>query len=443
VPESTSIRVLFDEAHSEAWTLDPDTAASMNPVNPADACYSQAAALLRARGYIVESHRGGAFTPELLAGYDALVIAHPSDPKWDRTTGIGSPVLTAGELDAVEKYVRGGGGLIALAGSEQEHYGSNLTELLERFGVGVDNAIVQDGVRRHNGVASWVLADKAELPAGRIEPEDILAGVGEACFYRAGVLSVDENADAVPLLQTSPSADPAGRLLAVAVRAEQGRVVAMADSDLFGDDSIADYDNATLWYNAMTWASRRTAQGSLEPAPHAATESPAWKDLKAAVEAIRPLHGKDGSIDPEAHDHAEASKLVARIIAAVETLAPRFPHDADYLQAVVKDLNKWEGSGFAVPDFLDSLMTFQPAAQRRDGREHLVVFPMYTQNGNLDRNIEALIVRVVWPDWLAALERDRYQNPQFVPIEFAARDAFTAGYDTNSAVLFPETVAVR
>jgi hypothetical protein len=49
----------------------------------------------------------------------------------------------------------------------------------------------------------------------------------------------------------------------------------------------------------------------------------------------------------------------------------------------------------------------------------------------------------VWPDWIAELERDKYPNPQFLPIEFVARDAFTAGYDTNSAVLFPETVAVR
>jgi hypothetical protein len=47
---------------------------------------------------------------------------------------------------------------------------------------------------------------------------------------------------------------------------------------------------------------------------------------------------------------------------------------------------------------------------------------------------------VVWPDWLAELERTRYDNPLFVPISF---EDFTPGYDTNSAVLFPETVAVR
>jgi hypothetical protein len=65
---------------------------------------------------------------------------------------------------------------------------------------------------------------------------------------------------------------------------------------------------------------------------------------------------------------------------------------------------------------------------------------MYTQNGNPDRNLEAVLLRVVWPDWLAELERTRFDNPMFVPITFTD---FTAGYDTNSAVLFPETVAVR
>jgi hypothetical protein len=65
---------------------------------------------------------------------------------------------------------------------------------------------------------------------------------------------------------------------------------------------------------------------------------------------------------------------------------------------------------------------------------------MYTQNGNPDRNVEAVVVRTVWPDWIAALEASAYANPAFVPLEFAG---FTAGYDTHSAVLFPETVAAQ
>ena len=170
---------------------------------------------------------------------------------------------------------------------------------------------------------------------------------------------------------------------------------------------------------------------------------PAWTRLKEAVEAIRPLQSKDGSIDLNsrgAGTRDEADTLLAAITGAVRELAPHFAHDATYLDAVVTDLDRWRASGYAVPDFLDSLLAFQPAAQREDGLLHLVLFPMYTQNGNPDRNIEAVLLTVVWPDWLAELERTRFDNPMFVPITFID---FTSGYDTNSAVLFPETVAVR
>lgn len=172
-------------------------------------------------------------------------------------------------------------------------------------------------------------------------------------------------------------------------------------------------------------------------------EHPAWPVLKDAVEQIRPWQTKDGSIDFEAEDapsRADAEAAVRRVVEAVELLSPLLPHDKAYHQAVVEDLQRWSEGGFEVPDFLDSLLAFQPAAQRADGLQHLVVFPMYTQNGNLDRNLEAVVLRMVWPDWLAELERTRYDNPLFCGITF---EDFTSGYDTNSAVLFPETIAVR
>src|SRR5579859_2877881 len=102
-----SLRVLFDEAHSEAWTVDPAVALAMNPVNPADAGYVQAAELLRGRGYTVQAYRDGEFTPAKLGGHDVVVIAHPSDPGRERTTGVGSPVFTPWEMDALEHYVHG------------------------------------------------------------------------------------------------------------------------------------------------------------------------------------------------------------------------------------------------------------------------------------------------------------------------------------------------
>ncbi|TPX02895.1 hypothetical protein FJ656_20040, partial [Schumannella luteola] len=169
-----------------------------------------------------------------------------------------------------------------------------------------------------------------------------------------------------------------------------------------------------------------------------AERSAAWLQLKAAAVALGELQEKDGSIPDDAH-HDAARGHVAAIVAGIRALAPAFPHDAAYLAALPGDFARWEAAGFGVPDFLDSLVAFAPADHRVDGLRHLVVFPMYTQNGSPDRHVEALIVEVIWPEFIARLE-ERYTNRLFVSLRFVD---FTPGYDTNSAVLFPETVSMR
>jgi len=176
----------------------------------------------------------------------------------------------------------------------------------------------------------------------------------------------------------------------------------------------------------------------VEDAAHAES-SAAWRMLKGAAVAIRELQVKDGSI-PDADDHDAARRHVAEITAGVRALSPAFPHDAAYLSALVADFDRWAASGFDVPDFLDSLMAFQPQEHRVDGIRHLVVFPMYTQNGSSDRLVEALIVETIWPEFIGELEAGDYGNKLFVSLRLID---FTPGYDTNSAVLFPETVAMR
>lgn len=164
-----------------------------------------------------------------------------------------------------------------------------------------------------------------------------------------------------------------------------------------------------------------------------------WLRLKAAATALQPLQVKDGSV-PDQGDSAAALGHIDVIIDAIRDLAPQFPHDAAYLDALVTDLSNWAEDGLGVPDFLDSLQQFQPQRNRIDGLAHLVVFPMYTQNGSTERLVEAVLIEVIWPEFIAELEAGEYSNKLFVPIRFLD---FTPGYDTNSAVLFPETVAVR
>ncbi|AQZ65047.1 unnamed protein product [[Actinomadura] parvosata subsp. kistnae] len=425
-------RVLFDEAHNESWTIRRELAESVNPAHPDDTSYARAAGLLRHLGHTVTAHTAGPLGPETLAEQDVLVIAHPSDERWERTTGQGSPVFTAAELDAVEAFVAGGGGLVVLAEEEQDKYGNNLRELLARFGVDVRHTTVRDPRHAHQGVATWVLGERSS-------GSGLLAGVRTACFYRAGTLVAD-GADV--LFATSADADPAGEPLAVALRHGRGRVVVFADSDLFGDDSIEDHDHRALWRNVVTWAARLPGDDDRTGAAREAVDSDGkaalFARLKAAVEELRPLQVKDGSVPAESKGRAK--ELVAEIADRVGEISPYFPHDAAYLQAVQADLTKWAEQDLGVPDFLDSLDLFHPDTQRVDGLEHVVVFPMYTQNGNPSRNLEAVWIRTIWPAWLAELEAGGYDNPMFVPIAF---EDFTSGYDTHSAVLFPETVAVR
>jgi hypothetical protein len=432
------IRVLFDESHDQAWTVRPEVAARMQPSHPADASYARAADVLRARRIAVDPHVDGPLDAAVLAGADVVVLAHPSEPKWEATVGSGSPLLTAAEIDALAAFVTAGGGLVVLGESEQDKYGNNLNLLLARFGLEIAHDTVQDYERNLNSTPSWVRADLGRGERGAAG--DLLANVTGACFYRAGTVVAQDGVDAQVLARTAASASTPRAPLAIAVRHAAGRVVALADSDLFGDDCLGDLGHEALWSNLVAWAGARAYAGPAAGAASAAAGEPAWRALRDATDALRVLQEPDGSLDLVARDAATVRGHVDAIAAAIATLAPRFPHQADYLEAAVADLAAWAGGDYAKPDFTASLERFRPDLKREDGIEHLVLFPMYLQNGvNRDTRFEALIVSVPWPEWIAELESDRYDNAKFVPVTLVDH---TAGYDSECAVLFPETVSV-
>jgi hypothetical protein len=421
-------RVIFDEAHSEAWTIRPELAATMQPAHPGDASYAGAAAVLRDRDFEPSAHVSGPLSAEVLDGAAVLVIAHPSDPQWERTTGVGSPRMSRPELDAVEEFVRRGGGLIVLGETEQEKYGNNVNELIARFGLHLRNETVQD-YEHHNGAPSWVLP--ALQDGGRGRDGDLLARVQRACLYRATTL--EEPVGGRVLARTAASATTPSAPVIVASEHGDGRVVVLGDSDLFGDDCIGELDHEALWCNLVYWVARPPAQRPALNGDSAPGTDRDRVDLDNGCNALALLQAPDGSLRPDA-DRDEAARLVEVIARAIEVLMPQFAHQTAYLQAVCADLRAWD---FGKPDFGPSLAAFVP--QRVDGLRHLVVFPMYKQNASRDVCFEALIVNVPWPAWIAALEAQRYGNPQFVPVEL---EAYTRGYESECAVIFPETVSV-
>jgi hypothetical protein len=420
---------MFDESHSEAWTVRPELAGEMQPSHPGDASYARAAAALTEREFVVQPNADRPLTAATLRGCDALVLAHPSDPKWERTTGTGSPRLSDEELDAIEAFVAGGGGLVVLGETEQDKYGNNVNELLARFGLQLQNDTVQD-YEHCAGAPTWVLAELGDGERGR--RGDLLARVRGACFYRATTIAASNGARV--LARTHQSASVPGAPLLIAAEHGDGRIVVLADSDLFGDDCIGELDHRALWVNIAYWATR-SDRDTASAHPHRAG---AWDGLRDQTNALALLQAPDGSLAGDA-DEGAAHGHVEEMIAAVDALAPSFPHQADYLERVRADLRAWTNGGFGKPDFTASLDAFRPEQRREDGIEHLVLFPMYKQNGSRDTCFEALIVRVPWPDWIAELERSRYDNPKFVPVELLAA---TRGYDSDCAVLFPEMVSV-
>ena len=373
----------------------------------------------------MRAHAEGPLTDAALEGADVLVLAHGSDPRWERVVPGGSPQLTDAELDAVERFVARGGGLLVLGECEQEKYGTRLNDLLGRFGFRLGNDTVSDYVAHHQA-PHWVLADLEPLPR-----------VQAACFYRAGVVDAQPEGARVLARAAATASAPGAALLAVAEHGE-GRIVVLADSDLFGDDCLGEFDHEALLDELVHWAARHAFAHEPAAVRSDAAADPAWARLRDAADALRLLQQADGALAPDA-DRDRAGALVEDVATAIEALAGRFAHQADYLEATVGDLRAWAAGGFGVPDFTASLERFRPDLHRVDGIEHLVVFPMYKQNGSRDKVFEALIVRVPWPAWLAELERDRYDNAKFVPVTLVD---CTAGYDSECAVLFPETVSV-
>jgi hypothetical protein len=425
-------KVLFDEHHGEAWSIRPEAAARMRPSHPAAASYAAAAASLRARDFEVVTSTGRPLDDVALAGVDVLVIAHPSETRWERTVGDDPPTFSPTEIAAVEAFVASGGGLVVLGEEEEDKYGGNLNDLLAPFGVQLESATVFD-YGTGDGVPSWIVAEVAEEVADR----GILHLVRDVGFYRAGVVSAD--ALGALALRTPATADPPGAGLLAAVSYKAGRVVVVSDSDLFGDDYLDRRDHLQLWLNVAYWASLSAFRADSTPVVSAAVEDPAWLRLREATNTLRLLQEPTGEIDLSANDAGEVRALVVTMAEAIADLAPRFPHEEDYLAQVVADLQAWVEGGCGRPDVRASLDLFRPELHRRDGVENLVVFPMYTPNGSRDTRFEALITRTPWPDFVARIESELYDNAKFVPVQLVDN---TAGYESECAVLFPETVSV-
>ena len=427
------VRFLADEFHSESWSLSAQRATEFGHDDPLSSSYSRAAELLAERDFEVLRNRDAPLTSELLTSADVLALLHPCDPRWERTTSNGPPALAPEEISAVLAWVRAGGALLVVTEYEHDKYGDNLNDLLAPAGLHIENTRVFDRSACVPGNPEWLFAEPAPgSPLGHL--------AARACFYRAGSCTMRDSARAA--WRASAQAHPARACVIGSAELGLGRVVVVTDSLLFGDEHIGEHDHLQLWLNIAHWLAAPAYRRAGEAAPRVENlqhveSTPEWMRLRGIIGTLRAIQEPDGSVGLP--NHAEATKLAEAAIGEIQTLAPHFPHEAEYLARLPEDFTAWQRGGFARPDFAASLAAFRPEKHRRDGLDHLVVFPMYTPNASSAVRFETMLIRTAWPDWLAALEQARYPNAKFVPLGLTD---FTDGYASECAVLFPETVSV-
>ncbi len=429
-PQKTA-RILFDEYHSESWSVSEEKARAMQPDDPAGSSYQVAARALAERDFEVLRNLNQPLNATVLASTHVLALLHPCDPKWESTTtSVHPPRFSAQEIRDIREFVRKGGSLLVLTEYEHDKYGDNLNELIEPFGIRIENTTVNDRTACTHENPTWFFAQPAE-------PESPLAHLAhKVCFYRAGSCTV--SGEARIAWQASESAHPSHAGLVAIAQHGKGRVLVATDSSLFGDARIREFDHLQLWLNMLHWcAAPAFHQPTVATSPSAAGQSPAWLSLKSAVNELRLVQNPNGSV--ESPRHSEAKARLETILGNLEQLKTFFPHQSDYFQQLPRDFHAWMNGGFQKPDFGKSLAAFNPELDRRDGIENLSLFPMYTPNASKDIRFEAILLRVPWPDWLAELEKTYYRNDKFVPGHLVD---FTEGYRSDCAVLFPETVSL-
>jgi len=194
-----------------------------------------------------------------LSRYQVLVLMEPSR------------ALTAGEKEAIVRFVQAGGGLLAVA----NHVGA------DRDGNGVSAPIALNGLLADNPVQAdpfGLALDEVDVdvskPLDRIAlPEHpVIQGpagpVGRIGFYQGcSIHLTGTNPDARALIQFSDAPDDATRIAVAVAEVGPGRVVLAADSAIAGDGTDShgnrnldhdswhspSQDNAPFFLNAVHW----------------------------------------------------------------------------------------------------------------------------------------------------------------------------------------------
>lgn len=201
----TSYYVAFDEAHKPRGKIAEN--------------YSHLKDYLDSQGFICQTFMEFPITRQNLAPFDILVIPCPDFAKF-----------SANEIEDIAQWVKeDGGGLLALshAGGDKGRR-SNLSELVEKFGLTFENDQVLDYSQ------NFGMENLPEI-INFTPPHPVTEGITSLCF-RAGCSLSTMGLSGVPVAISNEGSEPFSTPLIVTVEVQEGRVVAVGSYEMFRND---------------------------------------------------------------------------------------------------------------------------------------------------------------------------------------------------------------
>ena len=260
--------VLYDEGHLNTHT--------------AEAGYRPFVELLRSDGYDVRTTKG-AISDAHLAGVAVLAIVGARGPN----DANDAPAFTTAEIDAIDRWVRGGGSLLLV--TDHWPYGPAAATLAARFGVRTGNGLVEDAAHadaamgastlvfsRENGLLhqhpitdgiQTVMTFTGQSIEGPPEAVAFMALSDEAVEYPPTSPKVTKSGSDVRVEMSYGEPLPArGRAQGLALDVERGRVVVLGEAGMLRaqrekNGSLVGMnhpgcDNRQLALNIVHWLSR-------------------------------------------------------------------------------------------------------------------------------------------------------------------------------------------
>lgn len=430
------LKILFDESHSESWSISEDIAKQIQPEKYSNSSYAAAAIALVDAGFTVDAVRESGRLIDCLSAFDVLVIVHPCDADYESTVPIGTPIFSDSEVSAIQNFVKNGGGLMMVSEYDHKKYGSNLNQILEKFGLKFQNRTISEDVGAGTVHATWITPKVAD-PAMCF---GLTSGVTRLCFYRSTVCSFDGNSLAVAWPFSIPLSKSEGSI--VCSSHEKGKIITIGDSDLFGDVFFHSLDHRNMWLNMAWWiGSNKLKTNANIVVVHSKAESQFASEIIDLVDQLRKCQsGLKGCVQEV---NIEAAKLIVEDIlnklksVALNQSPEYFVHQLDYFRALAVDFESWRDAGLQTePDFGESFLKLKLQNKRGLNQTALVVAPMYLQNASTVYRFEAVYLAIPWPLWLKHIEKNN-PDPTYVPGRLLK---YSNGYDSNCAVLFPEQI---